>query len=199
LLKFLHHITVLEHDIMAILSVPESVVILVIIRTPWEWYDDFSLFEEVDLSETRRTATSDDEISLGQYRSECMSIDPVVECDVLEAMEEGTFLLVQESEKYDPLDIERTTCLCYCTEYVARSLTSTDDEDVIFGSFPVTIVLRWFQDLRVYELPDDCTLGIPEVLARDIESQEYALSQESKEDIGLAWNRIRLVYPERYS
>ena len=36
-----------------------------IICTPWEWDDDLSFFEQVDLSQTRRTATSDDEISLG--------------------------------------------------------------------------------------------------------------------------------------
>jgi hypothetical protein len=108
-LEFFHHISVLEHDISAVLLVPESIVILMIVRTPWKWDDDFSFFEEVDLSEARRTPTSDDEISLGEYRTECMSIDPVVESYILEVMEEGSFLLVQESEKYDPLHIEGTT------------------------------------------------------------------------------------------
>jgi hypothetical protein len=117
-LELLHHITVLEHDISAILLIPESVVILVIICTPGKWDDDFSFFEEVDLSQARRTATGDDEVSLGEDRSEGMSIDPVVEGDILESSKERSFFLIEYPEEDDPLDIDMTTGLSDRPEYI---------------------------------------------------------------------------------
>jgi hypothetical protein len=61
---------------------------------------------------------------------------------------------------------------------------------MIFGSFPVTVVLRWLGDIWIDDLSYNCTLQISEVLARDIESEEHALCDESKDEVGLARDSI---------
>ena len=67
---------------------------------------------------------------------------------------------------------------------------------MVLGGFPVAVVLRWLGDIWVDDLPDDRTLGVLEVLARYVESEEYPLSDESEEEVRLPRYRVRFMDPE---
>jgi hypothetical protein len=168
-----------------------------ITTTPWERYDDLAPAEVVDLSEESRAPSRDHDLSIRQYRSECMCVYPVVDRDLLEVLELRSDILIEESEHNDPLYIHLLTVLEDRAKYISRSLAPTDHEDVMFASFPELKRLGREEDIRIHDLPTVVAFLVIEIPTRSLESEIYPLCDTSEEYIATARYRIRLMDPER--
>jgi hypothetical protein len=136
----------LKDDILSAFFIPFRIMELMISRTPWERDDELSHMKGVYLSESGSTSTSDDEVSIRKDRPEGMWIDPIIERHIAELVESGTLTSIEESEDDDPLYIHSSALVGDCSEDISRSLTSTEDEDMTFVSFPVFELFCWFSE-----------------------------------------------------
>lgn len=85
---------------------------LMILRAPWVRNYDFSFFEEIYLGECCGTPACDHKIGLTEDGGNCMRVNPIIYRCVWKVMEKVTRILVEESKKDDPFNIEILTCRC---------------------------------------------------------------------------------------
>jgi hypothetical protein len=161
-----------------------------IATTPWEWDDDLALLEVIDLSEECRTPSRDHDLSIDEDRSECVSIYPVIDRDMMEVLEFGSEILIEETEDNDPLDVHLFTVLQYRAEYISRSLTPTYHEDVMLLGLPELEWLGRQEDIRIHDLPTVVALLVIEISTSPLESEVYPLCNTPEEDITPPWYRV---------
>ena len=107
---------------------------------------------------------------------------------------------IQLSEYDDPLSIHMATLLYDLFEDDLRSLTPTDDEDMLFICFPcyLTCMIRICEE-RIEYLSDDFGFLSMEESSRTLESEKYPISKPSKYPIRSSRDRIRFMDIERDS
>ena len=159
-----------------------------------KWDDDFLDSEEIDLSESGRTPTSDREVGVLEEVSDIFLTDPVESLHVTHSLEITFHINIELSKCDNPfVRIIFPELFDDSFEYCTRSLTPTDDEDMFLPRLPPYSSLftsHLSLKYRMEYLSYDFTLFSVEVFFCAFETEKYRLCYLSEYTVRSTWDRI---------